>query len=204
MATKSEPLDVFTNDHPIFGDVIDDIGQFSKEKLPTKLEVLNLVRGLMKKRQKFPTGPIKREEKVEVYGEVVKLLTEIWQSVGIPVPKFKYARTILEENMESFLQPSKQIRDRILQNDDKRTEFEKKLKTLYNFSRCKCYVRGTNEYRVESFEEVRRSDCKCKAKDKIPCLDFYANQLFSRTLTRDLIPVDELAEIQISPEGKKK
>ena len=204
MAAKSEPLDVFANDHPIFGNVTDDIGQFSKEKLPTKLEVLNLVRGLMKKCQKFPSGPIKREDKVEVYGEVVKLLTEIWQSVGIPVPKFKYARTTLEENINPLLRESQQIRDRILETDDKRIKFEKKLKTLYNFSRCKCYVRGTNEYRVESFEEVRRSDCKCKAKDKIPCLDFYANQLFSRTLTRDLIPVDELAEIQISPEGKKK
>ena len=199
---NSDRLDHFANGHPGFGNVL-DINELSVDKLPTKLEVINIVRGLMQKHQDPKSGIVIRQHKIQVYKSVVEKLTKIWTTVFIPVPSFKYGWEMLEQFVVATIEDFRRHHsDRILESQESKDEFLKDLKTLYNFSKCKCYVNSKNEYKVKSFQELKPSNCNCKKAEKIPCLDFYGDQLFQRILTFDLIPVDEMAWLKQNYEGK--
>ena len=181
-------MDPYCNQHPIFGDTL-DLQNLKKERFPSQLELVNVIRGLKKKVVK-PNGSIERSDVIKVYTEVAELLSEIWSNAYIKVPNIrdpsvlKNARENLERFFEAILREASQTRNRILKTSETKETFLKPLKSkIYNFSTCKCFVSAKNIYKVQSIEEVIASDCKCDAKNKIPSLALYGDQLFGRELT---------------------
>ena len=180
---KKSYLDPYCEDHPIFGPT-SNLEGLSKEKLPTKFQLLNVIRGLKKPFIK-PGGFIERDHQIKVYSDVTKILTEIWNTKAkIPVPEFSYARTTLEKFFEDILHTARRTRDRILETEESKNSYISKLSKVYNFARCKCFISAKNIYKVEAFEDVSSANCKCKPKDRIPdqCLCLYADQMFNREL----------------------
>ena len=181
-------MDPYCNQHPIFGDTLAAEG-LSRERFPSQLELLNVIRGLKKKVVK-PNGTIERTDVIKVYTEVAVLLSEIWSSAYIRVPNIKdlsvlkNARENLESFFEAILRIASQTRKRILETQETKDAYLKELKAkIYNFSKCKCFVSAKNIYKVHSVEEVIASVCKCDEKTKIICLELYGDQLFGRSRT---------------------
>ena len=175
-------MDPFCNDHPIFGDTL-DLEKLSKERFPTRLELLNVIRGLNKQVVK-PNGTIERSDVIKVYTKVAEVLSEIWSSACINVPEVLNSRINLETHFKAILREASQTRNRILETSETKESFLKDLKSkIYNFSSCKCYVSAKNIYKVKSMEDVFATNCKCDDKDKILCLELYGDQLFGRELT---------------------
>ena len=184
-------MDPYCNQHPIFGDTL-DLEELSREKFPSQLELLNVIRGLKKKVVK-PNGSIERSDVIKVYKDVAELLSEIWSSACIRVPSvvkngvqtvLKSARENLESFFEDILRVASQTRNRILETPETKNAYLKDLEAkIYNFSKCKCFVSAKNIYKVHSVEEVIATVCKCDEKNKIICLELYGDQLFGRSRT---------------------
>ena len=137
-------LDPFSNDHPIFGATL-SLDQISEEKLPTQLDVLNLIRGLKRHYTKLD-GTIERKDQIKIYSEVATLLTDIWKSAHIPVVSFDWAKKILEKHFDKILREARQTRDRILKSDESKAAYLSKLKKVYNFAKCRCFISAGNVY----------------------------------------------------------
>ena len=178
-------LDPFSEVHPIFGSTL-ELQNLSRDKFPTQLELVNVVRGLKKQFVKpGPGNSIPRNDKIKIYSDVATFLTEIWHGKAkIPVPAFKYGREILENNIEEILLKVSQTYTRDLSTEESKAEFISNLRKTFNFAKCKCFVSGKNVYKIQAIEEVTISRCKCKEKDQIPrkSFSFYADQLFTRDL----------------------
>ena len=175
-------MDPFCNQHPIFGDTLAP-EELSREKFPSQLELLNVIRGLKKQVVK-PNGTIENSDVIKVYTKVAELLSEIWTSACIAVPTVHTGRQNLETYFDHILKVASQTRNRILKTPETKKAYLKKLETkIYNYSHCKCFVSATNKYKVQSMEAVLATVCKCGAKYKIPCLLLYGDQLFGREMT---------------------
>ena len=179
---KKSFLDPYSEDHPLFGPTL-ELERLSREKFPTQLQVLNLIRGLKKPNLK-PGGFIDKSDKLKVYSDVAKVLTEIWTKAKIPVPEFKYARDTLEKYFEEILRNARKSRGTILETEESKNTYISNLSKVYNFARCKCFISAQNVYKVEAMENVTSENCTCRPKNRIPdqCLCLYADQMFSREL----------------------
>ena len=195
---NSDRIDHFANNHPVFGDAL-DISQLSVDKLPTKLQVLNIVRGLMRKHQKPSSGFVDRQDKILVYKHVFQELSKIWKCVFIPVPSLDNGWKGLDAFVEASIAHVRKSPKETQENKDK---FMKHLNSLYSLSKCKCYINFKNENIVKTIQEFESKRCYCKQKDKILCRNFYQDQMFGRILTMDLIPVGDMARYQQKYEGK--
>ena len=200
-------VDPYSDDHRIFGPTL-KLEQLSKEKLPTQLELVNVVRGLKKQFVKpGPGNTILRCDKIKIYSDIATFLTEIWKGKAkIPVPSFKYAREVLEKHIEDILLYVSQRRTDTLNSEESIAEYISNLRKTYNFAKCKCFVSGKNEYKIESIEEITIARCKCKEKDQIPrsSLSLYADQLFQRELRTWIIEAakEDNAEVESFVEGE--
>ena len=167
------------DEHPIFGKVL-ALEELSKERFPTELELLNVIRGLKNKVVK-PNGTIERTDSINLYTSVANLLTEIWKSACIQVPELKHGRETLESHFDYILSHATKNPKKILKSPDAKNAYLEKLKKVYNYSACICFVSRKNVYKVNSMEEVIKSKCKCE--NPILSLELYADQLFGRSLT---------------------
>ena len=175
-------MDPYCNQHPIFGDTLAP-EELSRERFPSQLDLLNVIRGLKKQVVK-PNGTIENSDVIKVYTKVAELLSEIWTSACIAVPTVHTGRQNLETHFDHILKVASQTRNRILKTPETKKAFLKDLETkIYNYSHCKCFVSAKNNYKVQSIEQVIGTDCKCGPKYKIPCLLLYGDQLFGREMT---------------------
>ena len=196
-------VDPFSDSHPIFGATL-SLDQISEEKLPTQLDVLNLIRGLKRHYTKLD-GTIDRKDQIKIYSEVATLLTDIWKSAHIPVVSFDWAKKILEKHFDKILREARQTRDRILKSDESKAAYLSKLKKVYNFAKCRCFISAGNVYRFDKIEDIKSSNCKCNPKDRIPqpCLTLFGDQMFERKLIiwfseEDKQKLEQISVVQVT------
>ena len=181
MASAKPTLDPFCDGHPIFGDTL-KLDQISNERLPTEWELINVIRGLKKVHTKLD-GTIEKSDQTKIYSEIATFLTEIWKTnAHIPVLEFDYAKTALQTHFDKILSDARKNRARILKSDETKKIFISKLQKAFNFAKCRCFVSPKNILKFENIEDIKRSNCKCKPKDRIPlpCLMLFADQMFRR------------------------
>ena len=147
--------------HFAFGDLL---SKPPKDKLWTKLEVINYVR-----HQKASSGKAKFSsgELFQLYKSVASDLMAVFHKAFIPTFRIDYSATILKEFVEKEIGDASRKKANFLGDTDyKQSWIDKRgLNKTYAFSvRCPCFINCASE------DEIVRSGCQCDSGPRDPQL----------------------------------
>ena len=170
-SAPSTGQNLYDDGHFVFGDTRPSL---PKDRLWTKMEVLNYIRFLKKQHSK---PRFSSTELNKLYQNVAKEMLPVFHEAYLPTFNLEYSTRILRDNIEFELDQVRTNKSRLMKKGHIYEALMSRLKTFYQFSlRCQCFAKSSTP------DEISRSACKCQDYNKIPALEFYKGALLEKNL----------------------